>query len=323
MKIIIVGAGALGGYVGSLLSDADVDVKLYDIREDYVKQVQEDGLTISAARPGGTVQSQNYHPFITSDLSGLEEPDALIICTKAYHTRAAIEGAKPLVKDDTLVCSFQNGAGNLEVLEEVAGRPERIIAMTTAHNFLVESPTHIVAFPGAGGVDLGPMKGEVTDRIKELGEVMKNLKVPVKVHEHGHEVVWNKILWNAVLNCTAAVTGMDVIGMVNTPEIHPVLKALALEYFEVSEKADLKVWHPKNFVDLMIKAGKAAAMVKTVASPRPSMLQDIEAGRQTEVDYINGAIIEKGEELGVPTPVNSTMLHLVKTMEQTKESKGS
>jgi len=166
MKIIIVGAGALGGYVGALLSDADVDVTLYDIREDYVGQVEKEGLTISPA--GG--QSKNYRPKITSDLEAMAPADVVILATKAYDTRAAIEGAKPLVADHTLVGSFQNGYGNLGVIEEVVGKPERIIAITTAHNFLVESPTHIVYFMGVGGVDLGPMKGEVTDRIKELGE---------------------------------------------------------------------------------------------------------------------------------------------------------
>jgi 2-dehydropantoate 2-reductase len=311
MRIVIVGAGALGGYVGSILSSAGVDVILYDIRDEYVKRVQEEGLTISPA--GG--QSRKYKPEITSDIEEIEKPDAVIIATKAYHTRAAIEGANSLVSEHTLVCSFQNGAGNLEVLKDVVGRPERIIAMTTAHNFLVESPAHIVFFMGAGGVDMGPMAGVVTDRIKELAEVMKSLKVPVKVHEDGHEVVWNKILWNAVLNCTAAVTGMDVIGMVNAPTIHPLLKDIAAEYFLVSEKAGIKVWHPRNFVDLLITAGKAAVMVKTLASPKPSMLQDIEAGRPTEVDYINGAIVATGEKHGVPTPVNKTMVHLVKTIE--------
>ncbi len=316
MKIVIVGAGALGGYVGAILSDAGVDVTLYDVREDYVKKVQAGGLTVSSPAIGGASgQSKTYKPRITSDLGSLGKPDVVIIATKAYHTRAAAEGAKSIIEDDTLVASFQNGLGNLAVIEEVLGGPERIIAMTTAHNFLVESPTHIVAFPGAGGVDLGPMKGEVTDRIKELGEIMKKLKVPVKVHEDGHEVVWNKILWNAVLNCTAAVSGLDVIGMVNTPPIQPVLKDLAAEYFAVSEKAGLKVWHPPNFVDLMIKAGAVAARVKTVASPKPSMLQDVEAGRETEIDYINGAIVEMGERLGVPTPVNKTMHALIKAIE--------
>lgn len=311
MKIVLVGAGALGGYVGSLLSEAGVELTLYDIRADYVRQVQAEGLTICPA--GG--KSKTYRPKITSDLSGLGVVDALIIATKAYHTQAAIEGAKSLVNDETLVCSLQNGYGNLAVLAAVVGRPERIVAMTIAHNFLVTGPTQIVYFVGAGGVDLGPMQGEVTDRMRELAERLKSLKVPVKIHPDGHEVVWNKILWNAVLNCTAAVTRLDVITMTNCAAIHPLLQAIAEEYFQVSEKAGFKVWHPRNFVDLMTMAAKAAAKVQTVAPPKPSMLQDLEAGRPTEVDYINGAIVELGEKYGVPTPVNRTMLQLVKTIE--------
>ncbi len=311
MKIVIVGAGALGGYIGSVLSAEDVDVTLYDIREDYVKQVQQEGLTITPA--GG--KSTTYTPAITSDLSSISNVDAVIIGTKAYHTKAAIEGAKALVTDDNLVCSFQNGYGNLDIIKDVVGKPERIIAMTTAHNFLVESPTHIVYFMGLGGVDLGPMEGPVTDKINDLGDVMKKLKVPVKVHEDGLEVIWNKILWNAVLNCSAAVTGLDVMGMASKPDIEPILKGLASEYFEVCKAMGINIWNPPDFIDKLLMMVKAAASVQTFAPPKPSMLQDIEAGRVTEVDYINGALVTMGEKYGVPTPVNKTMLHLVKVIE--------
>jgi len=318
MKLAIIGAGALGGYVGSLLYEAGVDATLYDVRKDHVKEIAEQGLTISPA--GG--QSKNYRPPATSDLADLGSPDALIIATKAYHTREAIEGARSLVNDDTLVCSFQNGYGNLAVIEEVVGRPERIVAMTTSHNFLVESSTHIVYFMGAGGVDLGPAAGGKNERLEELAALMKHLKVPVKVHEDGGEVVWNKILWNAVLNCTAAVTGMDVISMANTPEIGPVFNGLAREYFELSKAMKINVWLPPNFIDLLMTAAKAAAMVQTVSPPKPSMLQDIEAGRPTEVDYINGAIVQMGEKYGVETPVNRTMYSLVKTIENRRGRNG-
>jgi len=311
MKIVIVGAGALGGFVGAMLSDAGVDVTLYDLREDYVNKVASDGLTVSPA--GG--QAKSYKPRIVSDLSGIEQPDAVIIATKAFHTKAAAEGALSLIKDDTLVCSFQNGYGNLAVLEEVVGKPERIVAMTTAHNFSVTDETHISYFMGAGGVDLAYMKGTKDERLEELGALMKNLKVPVKVHDDGHEVVWNKILWNAVLNCTAAVTGMDVIKMANIEHIKPVFEQLAREYFALSEAMGMNIWHPADFVDKIMMGAKMAAKIQTFSPPRPSMLQDIEAGRPTEVDYINGAIVKLGEEHGVPTPVNRTMLQLVKTIE--------
>ncbi len=311
MKTIIVGAGALGGFVGALMADAGHDVTLYDIREDYVKLVQAEGLTISPAE----AESKTYNPPIISSLDGIGPVDVVILGTKAYHTKVAIEGAKSLVGDDTLVCSFQNGYGNPEVIEEVIGKPERILAVTTAHNFLVESPTHIIYYRGMGGVDLGPMAGPVTDKMQELGEAFKSLNVPVKVHEQGQEVIWNKILWNAILNPTAAVTGMNVIQLVNTESVQPILKALCAEYFAVSEKMGVKMWLPPNFVDILVMGAKAAQKIQTAAPPKPSMLQDIEAGRATEIDYINAAIVAKGKEHGVPTPVNETLVGLVKALE--------
>ena len=312
MKIAFIGAGALGSYVGSVLAEAGVDLTLYDVRKDHVEMIRKEGLTISPA--GG--ESKHYKAPITDDLSGMGKMDAVIVATKSYHTKAAIEGAVSLVGDDTLVCSFQNGAGNLDVLNEVVGIPERIVAMTTAHSFMMVSPTHLQYFLGAGGVELGPMQGEVSPKIQELAEIMKNLKVPVMVHDRGSDVVWNKILWNAVLNCTAAVTGMDVPAMCETPEIHPVFNAIGDEYFGVSEKMDVKVTHPRNFVELLIFAGRAAGKIKGVKPVKPSMLQDLEAGRLTEVEFINGAIVRQGEKHGVPTPVNKTMVHIVKTIEK-------
>lgn len=311
MKIAIVGAGALGGFVGALLSGAGVDVTLYDVRKDYVERVKSEGLTITPA--GG--KSQVYKPSITSELSELGQPEAVLIATKATQTRAAIEGVKSLVKDDTLVCSFQNGYGNLEVLAEVVGKPERIVAMTTAHNFAVTDETKIAYFMGVGGVDLGYMQGAKDSRLEELGALMKNLKVPVKVHDDGHEVIWNKLLWNAVLNCSAAVTGMDVITMANIEHIKPVLDGLSREYFELSAALGMKVWNPPDFVDKLMMGAKMAAKIQTFSPPKPSMLQDVEAGRPTEVDFINGALVRLGEEKGVPVPVTKTMLHLVKTVE--------
>lgn len=311
MKIAVIGAGALGSYVGAVLSDAGEDVVLYDVRRDYVDLVSKEGLTITPA--GGN--SKQYHPKITADLSGLGVMDAVIISTKSYHTKSAIEGCKPLVGDDTLVCSFQNGVGNLEVLKEVVGKPSRILAVITAHSFMMVGPNHLQYFLGAGGVEIGPMEGGVTPKVEEFATVMKKLKVPVMVHERGFDVVWNKVLWNAVLNCTAAVTGMDVPAMANTPSIHPLFHAIADEYFAVSEKMDVKIWNQRNFVDLLIVAAKAAGMRKTVSPPKPSMLQDIEAGRPTEVEFINGAIVAEGEKHGVPTPVNKAMVALVKTIE--------
>lgn len=311
MKILIVGAGALGGYVGALLSEAGVDVTLYDVREDYVKAVREKGLDVSPA--GG--KGKNYRPSITADLGEAGQPDVIILATKAHQTKAAIEGVKSLVRDDTLVCSFQNGYGNLAVIEEAVGNPKRIAAVTTAHNFSVTDQTHISYFMGVGGVDLGMMEGGKTEQLEELGKLMKHLKVPVKVHDDGHEVVWNKVLWNAVLNCTAAVCRMDVITMANIEHIKPVFDGLASEYFEVSKAMGVNIWNQPDFIDKIMMGAKMAAKVQTFSPPKPSMLQDVEAGRKTEVDYINGAIIEMGEKHGVPTPVNRTMLGLVKTIE--------
>ncbi len=311
MKLLIVGAGALGGFVGAFLTEAGADVTLYDVREDYVRQVKEKGLTISQA--GG--KSGEYKVNITANLADAGKPDVVILGTKAYHTKAAVEGARSVIGDDTMVASFQNGYGNLKVIEEAVGKPERIVAVTTAHNFLVEAPTHIVYFPGADGVDLGPMAGGKTPRLEELAAALKALKLPVKIYDTADEVVWNKILWNAVLNCTAAVTGMNVIDMANTESIGPVFKGLANEYFALSDAMGVKIKHQRNFIDMIMMGAKMAAKVKTFSPPKPSMLQDIEAGRVTEIDYINGAIIKLGQEHGVPTPVNETMYGLVKTIE--------
>jgi len=314
MKIVIVGAGALGGFVGALLSEAGVDVTLYDVRADYVAKVAAEGLVIVPAAG----QAKEYKPKIVSDLAGLGPADAVIIATKAFHTKAAAEAAKPVINDSTLVCSFQNGYGNLAVLEEVVGKPERIVAMTTAHNFAVTGDNKIAFFMGVGGVDLGYMKGPKDARLEELGALMKNLKAPVKVHDDGHEVVWNKLLWNAVLNCTSAVTGMDVITMANIEHILPVFKGLADEYFALSKALGMNVWNPPDFVDKIMMGAKMAAKIKTFSPPKPSMLQDMEAGRPTEVDFINGALVRLGEEKGVAMPVNRVMMQLVKTMEAHK-----
>jgi 2-dehydropantoate 2-reductase len=108
---------------------------------------------------------------------------------------------------------------------------------------------------------------------------------------------------------------MDVITMANIEHIKPVFQGLVEEYFAVMKAMGVNVWSQPNFADMIMMGAKMAAKVATASPPKPSMLQDIEAGRPTEVDYINGALIEMGLKHGVPTPVNRTMMYLVKTIE--------
>lgn len=313
MKIAIIGAGALGSYFGSLLTEKGEEVILVDIRKEHIKLVNEKGIIIV----GPDNKETQYRPKLTesSNIPDLGEQDCVMIAVKCQATEPAIKSALPLIGKDTLVASFQNGIGNLDVICEAVDDPSRILAGTIAHNFMFIGDNKMRYFPGAGGIDLGPVEGEITDKIKEFAEILKKTKVSVTTRARALDVIWNKLVWNAVLNSPAAITRMNVGEMGVCNDLHPVLKDIAAEYFAVAKALGVDLWNRENFVDMLLPAIAASAKFMKGAKPKPSMLQDIELKRKTEIEYINGAIVKEGERLGIPTPVNKSIVALVRGVE--------
>ncbi|HVL47412.1 MAG TPA: 2-dehydropantoate 2-reductase [Candidatus Thermoplasmatota archaeon] len=300
MRVVILGAGAMGSFFGALLA-RDHDVTLV-ARPDHARAVREGGLTVSgrttfAARPKAVEA--------VADVEG--HADLVLVAVKAYDTRAAADVLKPIVGRDTLIATLQNGLGNVEtLLDRFAAK--RVVAGATSHGVTFVEPGH-VRHAGLGYTVVGSPVGE-TAAAKTVADLLGAAGHETALSERILGEVWAKVVVNAAINPVTAITGLPNGALLEQPHLKEIMTLAAEEAVEVAkaERAPL----PDD--DLVIRARVVA---ERTAENKSSMLQDVERGRRTEIDAISGEIAARGRRLGVDTPVTRTLVALVKGIEST------
>jgi len=317
MKMAIVGAGALGGTFGALLTRAGIDVTLIEIDKRRVEAIQKNGLIMHM--PDGSVI--NVPVKITDDPASVGVVDVVQISVKGYHTESATKMAQPMIGPDTYVLSVQNGLGNLDIIAKQVGA-ERVVGGVTAHSAMVLGPNEIKYNGGVGGVTIARYDGKDDPRLREIAKTLTEAGFETKITDISTNIVqpiWWKLFANVSCNCVAAITGFTGNQLIECEETNRLIRDLAAETLHVAKAIGLRFTDPndpskdisdKGIGDWVIKA------LSGVGDNKISMLQDIEAGRRTEIDTLNGKVWELGEEHGVPTPLNKIMTLLVKAIEK-------
>ncbi len=314
MKMAIVGAGALGGTFGALLTRAGIDVTLIEIDKKRVEAIQKGGLVMHM--PDGSII--NVPVKITDDPASVGVMDLVQISVKGYHTESAVKMAQPMIGPDTYVLSVQNGLGNLDVIAKYVPK-ERVVGGVTAHSAMVLGPNEIKYNGGVGGVWIGRYDGKEDPRLKEIAKTLTEAGFETQIIEGNIlNPIWRKLLANVACNCVAAITGFTGNQLIECEETNRLIRDLAVETFQVAKALGLHFWgigadRSKEMED---PAEFVIHALSGVGDNKISMLQDIEAGRRTEIDTLNGKVWEIGEELGIPTPLNKAMTLLVKAIEK-------
>jgi 2-dehydropantoate 2-reductase len=303
MKIAVVGSGALGGFFGFTFAVQGQQVTLVDVDTEKVAAIRKSGLTVST-REG----EKNATIPITDRVDEVGQVDLVFLSVKSYATHEAARSLKPLLGDQTLVMSIQNGIGNVEKIAAVTGE-DRVIGGITAHSFQMLTPSHIRYVGGAGHLHIGKIEGDNTSRIHEIADILSNGGVKVEVNNDIQDYIWYKLLVNTPINAIAAITRLKNGEMGENKQVHALMRVVADEALAVAKAEKIRILMTDHPVDVCIPALMAASENKA------SMLQDVEAKRRTEIDAINGAIVERGEKLGIPTPVNKTLTDLVRIMQ--------
>ncbi|MBI5443670.1 MAG: 2-dehydropantoate 2-reductase [Deltaproteobacteria bacterium] len=302
MKIAVLGAGAMGCLYGAKLWESGQKVVLLDVREDHVRAVNEAGLFVESEEGERKVA-------VPASLPGdwRAVPDLLLVFTKAFHTAAALEGARHLLGPETWLLSLQNGLGHAELLSKFAD-PSRIIVGTTTIPSDLVGPGRIRSL-GSGATRIMTADGVVSERLRSIAEAFERAGLNCQVAETVAAVIWEKASFNAAVNCLAAVTRLPVGGVGRTPEGRALAFRIVAEAMEVARRKGLPV--------------NEQAVLQTVemafrehGEHKPSMLQDVLAGRPTEVEFINGAIVREAKALGLQVPVTETLYGLVRTLER-------
>jgi 2-dehydropantoate 2-reductase len=303
----ILGAGAMGCLYGGILSEAGCDVVLVDVWKEHMDAVNTEGLKIEG-------QSGSR---IVKNIRGVTNPadagpvDLVIVFVKATMTEQAMRGALCLVGDGTTVLTLQNGLGNVEKLCGVV-EPSRVLAGTTGHGSTLVGPGHI-RHAGTGDTVVGEPNADGTDsRAEALAAFFNEAKLVTHVSSNVMGLIWTKLIVNVGINALTAVTGLKNGRLVDFPETAELMKAAVAEACAVAEAKGIRfeVGDPLEHT---------VQIARRTSANRSSMLQDVTAKRQTEVSVINGAIVEEGRKLSIPTPVNAVLTNLVLTRQKTYE----
>jgi 2-dehydropantoate 2-reductase len=307
MRILVVGAGALGGLVGAQLTEAGEDVLLVEVNPARTKLLNETGLNISEVGRG----ERCVRIHVVTAVEGTLPVDLVIVAVKSYQTRAAIESIQPAIDSKTLVLSLQNGIGNTETLAEVLG-PERVLCGITYHSIQHVGPNRIRFRPGIKPIQISPFQGELTPEIRALGETLREGGLNIDVVENIDHVIWQKLLHNAVVNPVSALTGLTCRELLDDEHCQAFMRELCREIIAVMRARGIPIIDEEDPYRPVINSQKA------LAKNRPSMWQDLARGNCTEVDAINGAIVEEAKRLGLDAPHNRALVQFIHSRERQK-----
>jgi len=304
MRIVIVGAGALGGLVGAHLSDSGEDVTLIEINRARMKLLNDTGLFISAGAKG-----ERCIPIkVVSSAEEVDVADLVFVSVKSYQTEAAVRGVEPLIGPDTRVLSMQNGIGNAEKMAELLG-PDRVLTGITYHSIQHTGPNRLRYRKGIKPIQIAPLKGEVTPFVEAIGEVFRKAGLDTNVVESIDHVVWQKLLHNAVVNPVSALTGLTCRELLDDEACQAFMRACCLEIVEVMRARGVPIVDEDDPYRPVIGSQKA------LGKNRPSMWQDLSRGLPTEIDAINGAIVDEAERMGMEAPLNWGLVRFMKSRE--------
>ena len=300
MKIAVIGTGAVGSLFAANLSLLDdVEVWAFDLNELHVAAINRNGLRLSGA---GDVVGR---PHATSDASELPPCDFGVVATKAMHTEPAIAATAHAFADGC-VATVQNGLGNEET---IARRVERVIRGTTFPAGKLLEPGH-VQWDVKGDTTLGPYdKGTPLAEVERLADACTRAGMPAHAVEDARGPQWRKVIFNASTNPIGALTGLTHGRVCERPDLRALVTGLVDEGKAVAAARGIELdADPEELID-------HAARKDVAYDHKASMLQDVEARRQTEVDYLNGGIVRFGRDGDVPTPLNAAIQALVKGVE--------
>lgn len=303
MKICMLGSGALGSAIGGVLTEGGADVWLIDRWAAHVEAINRNGLTL---RDGGADRVVRARATLSAD--GIAPVDLVVVLVKSFHTREAMEQARSIVGPDTVVMSLQNGLGHEEILAEVVGR-EKVLAGKTYVGGVLLGPGHAMAGVRGKLTHIGELDGRLTDRAQRIADEFTRAGLTTTVSDNIVGTMWDKLLINVATGALAAITRLPYGQLYAVPEIEACAIAAVSEAIAVAAASGIR---------LASAAPRDAWTLAAEGMPpefKTSMLQSVEKGTMTEVDYINGSVVRWGARCGVPTPVNSTLVACIKGIE--------
>ncbi|WP_322046428.1 2-dehydropantoate 2-reductase [Paraburkholderia sp. J67] len=302
MEIAILGAGAMGSLFGGLLAEAGHDVTLVDVDDAHLEAIRRDGLRL--ATDAGERVVTKLHACRPGAAS--RAPELLIVFTKTMHTEAALDAARVLIGPHTTVLSLQNGLGNVERLERSVPRERIMVGVTTWPG---DKPAAgRVNSHGSGMIRLMSADGEMRASVARAVAALNSAGLDCAADPDVWVTIWEKVAFNAALNSLCAVTQCTVGELSNVPDGPALALKIVAEVAAVARASGVAV-------DEAHIVGNVQHALASHRSHRPSMLQDVLAGRRTEIEAINGAVVEAARAVPMAVPCTQTLLQLVRLVD--------
>jgi|CZCB01.1.fsa_nt_gi 2-dehydropantoate 2-reductase len=306
MDILVVGAGAMGSLYGGRLRESGYNVVLVDIWSQHIEAINANGLKIEGETG---VQVISIPARFAHEVQ--EKADLLIVFTKTFHTEKALESVLHVLHDNTVTMTLQNGLGNIELLEKYFPR-ERIIVGTTNFPSDLVGPGYVRSL-GAGETVIMQLDNCGINRVEAVNKILNDAGFNCKVTDNIYPFIWEKVAFNAAMNSLTAVTGLTVGQLGLSADGRNLAFQVADEVLNVAKSKGIVVNKEK------VKEMMDEAFIKHF-DHQPSMLQDLKAGKMTEIESINGAVVREAKKIGCAVPATEVLYKLVRVLEQSREN---
>jgi 2-dehydropantoate 2-reductase len=302
MKIVIVGCGAMGSVYAGLLAKAGNDVTVVDRGVVHVAAINASGLRVEGASGDYTAKIAAF----TEVPEGVT--DLVIVAVKAAHVAAVAPRLGTLIGPQTVILTIQNGVGSADVLAQYVPVQQLAVGIAGGFGAIRRGPGHVY-HNAMNIVRMGPFSELALARIEEIAAIWRQAGFKAEAVANVLSMQWEKLICNAAYSAPCALTGLTVGEVMDDPDMGPVSRAAAVE-----------AWTVARALGIAVQTDDPVALVRHFAASmpaaRPSMLQDIENGRRSEIDVINGAVSRAAPKAGLTAPVNDTLVALVKVRER-------
>ena len=303
MKIAVLGAGSLGCAMGGVLTEAGYEVWLINRHADRVEHLRRHGLVM---RVDGVDRRVAVKAALRADEVG--SADLVVVLVKSFHTDEAMASALALIGPETCVLSLQNGVGHEDILAQHMERSRILVGRTYVGGSPL-GPGHVIAGYHGKDTHIGELDGHLSERAQRIAQAFGAAGLQTFVSNNILGTVWDKLLINVATGAITAITGLTYGQLYAQPDLQALGLAAVREAMAVAQAQGIAL----SISDPLVAWTKAGAGLGD--GFKTSMLQSVEKGSVTEVDYVNGAVVRLGQRLGVDTPVNRALRALLKGIE--------
>ncbi len=305
MKIVVVGAGAMGSLFAAFLTKSKEEVWLLDKNKERAAKINASGISLE-----GVSGSWQAKPKTTANTQDIGRADLALLCVKSFNTKSAVEQIKPILGQNTKILTLQNGIGNVEIISEIAGEDKVIAGVTNQGATLIAAGK--IRHAGHGETIIGAIDGKTPVELRAIREIFNQVGLETKMSRDIKSLIWSKLIINVGINALTAITRLPNGKLPEYEGTKRILRDAVTEAARIAKRKRIKL----IFDDPL---AKVEAVCEGTSDNLSSMLQDVLRKKRTEIDFINGVIVRLGQEMGISVPTNKLLLDLIKTIESSYE----